>query len=120
MSPEEFATDLATLRADVEEARLAYEHAQGTSEPPAKTFTDFRATWDEWTHESRKEWLATFIDRILVTSAGRKRVPVSERLALYLVGRNQLTLRADGHPVFVGGHGSPFVTGADADGPIGE
>ena len=89
---------------------------------PAKTFTDFPPTWDEWTHESRKEWLATFIDRIVVTSAGRKRVPVSERIALYLVGQgSELTLRASGHPVFVGGQGSPFVSPTDAEGgEVGE
>jgi DNA invertase Pin-like site-specific DNA recombinase len=111
LTPTEFASELSTLRADVEEAQLAYDYARAEHEVPNDhSFSDFRGTWDEWTHESRKEWLGQFIDRVVLTSAQRKRVPVGQRMSLYPAGR--------GDPAVLDAHGSlQFVGEREFDPP---
>jgi hypothetical protein len=100
LTPAEFASELASLRADATEARLAHEQALAAQEVDVSSddFTDFRTCWEEWTHESRKEWLAGFIDRVVVTSAQRRRIPISERITPFIVGR--------GDPAFLDADGS--------------
>lgn len=104
MTASEFADTLAELRAAVAEAKLARDFVTAEHEvPAASTFEDFRASWDEWTHESRKEWLSRFLDRVVVTSAGGKPQAVSERMALHVTGRGDpVVLDQTGGFTFVG------------------
>ena len=81
ISAEEYNAELASLTESVTEARIAYEMTQEVSvEPPTREV--FQDVWDEWTDGSRREFLSRFLSKIIVRSANRRRVPVSDRIAV--------------------------------------
>jgi site-specific DNA recombinase len=86
MTPAEYADELAALKSDVEEARLAVEMAE-TTKVDVGTRERIADLWDTWTHETRREWLGKNLATVIVkkSGAGRgKAVHVSQRMALGL------------------------------------
>jgi hypothetical protein len=59
--------------------------------PPHPTLVRHTASlpqlWEEWTTESRREFLADFLHSVTIKSANRKPVPVAERMTILLSGR---------------------------------
>jgi DNA invertase Pin-like site-specific DNA recombinase len=59
--------------------------------------TELPTLWDEWTNESRREFLQKMILDCYVVPAHRRRIPIGERLALRLSGSSHRWLLSDGH-----------------------
>ena len=85
-----------------------------------KTETDFEAEavtleafWNEWTNESRSEWLQRVIDSCTVRTSHRMHIPVSDRLLLTLtITGEHVYVRRDGNTELVPSPaGSPGATG---------
>jgi site-specific DNA recombinase len=88
LTADEYNAELVALSEAVEEARIALEMAEAQPEPPLQ---DVRGLWDEWTDETRGEWLREVIERVDVTSARRRRgVPVYERVRIGYRGLGDL------------------------------
>jgi DNA invertase Pin-like site-specific DNA recombinase len=106
----EYNTELQSLTEAAIEARIAFEMTQARDSEPLKV-ARLREAWDSWTDESRREWLRTTIRDLLVRSAGRQRIPVSERMALRIEGvvANSRWLLPDGYYC-----GEPFGEARDA------
>lgn len=85
MSIDEYNTELASLNEAVIEARIAVEMIEPTGEPTGARRV-LVEVWDEWTDESRREWLREVIRDLFVRSAGRRRIHASKRMALRLSG----------------------------------
>jgi site-specific DNA recombinase len=86
MTPTEFADDLAALKAEVTEAEVAVEMAESTK-PELGSSERVADLWNEWSHETRKEWLSKNLETVIVKKSGAGRgnpVHVAERMALGL------------------------------------
>jgi site-specific DNA recombinase len=96
MTPQEYNAEFESLNELVEEAQIAHEMAKPMPKQP-QTVTDFQTVWDEWSNEDQREWLADFVGTVVVKTANKRRIPVSDRLGVMVQeGRQERWLLPDG------------------------
>lgn len=81
MEPAEYAEELRSLKADVEKARVSVEMAETAQADPARR-ESIADMWETWTDESRREYLNRMVKQVIVKSANRKPIPITERMAV--------------------------------------
>jgi site-specific DNA recombinase len=81
LEPAEYAAELRDLKAGVEEARISVEMAETNQADPALR-ESVAEMWETWTDESRREYLARTLKQVVVKSANKQRIPVTERMAV--------------------------------------
>jgi len=81
----EYNRELVALAEAVEEARVALEMAEVDHEAPR--VENVERVWEEWTDETRREWLREMVEVIEVTSARKRRnIPPPERVTMSFRG----------------------------------
>ena len=85
LSDEEYNAELIALAEVAEETRLALEQAErGAAQAAPEDVTEL---WENWTDETRREFLREVIERVEVESARRRRgVPMQERVRVEFRG----------------------------------
>jgi len=84
MSVADYTADLVEYQNDVEECQIILDMAEA-AKPMQGSRERVADLWDEWTHETRKEWLGKNVDQVIVRKSGQGRgnpIHVSERMAL--------------------------------------
>jgi site-specific DNA recombinase len=71
LTAEEYNRELVAVAEAAEEARLALEMAESDHEAPR--VENIERVWEEWTPETRREWLREMVEVVEVTSARRRR-----------------------------------------------
>jgi hypothetical protein len=85
LTAEEYNRELIALSEAVEEARIAVEMAELDREAPRVDSVE--RLWDEWTKETRREWLREMVERVDVVSARRRRnIPLPDRVTMSFRG----------------------------------
>ena len=88
LTAEEYNRELVSLAEAVEEARIALEMVDADDDAPE--VEDVRHLWEEWTDETRREWLREMVEGIEVASARRRRnVPLAERVRMRFRGLDE-------------------------------
>ena len=84
LTDEEYNAELVAVAEGVEEARIALEVAEsGLGEAPE----DVTTLWEEWTDETRREWLREVVERVEVVPArGKRGIPLGERIRMEFRG----------------------------------
>ncbi len=86
MSVADYTADLVEYQNEVAERQLGLEMAESTK-PELGSRERVADLWDEWSHETRKEWLGKNLEAVIVRKSGAGRgnpIHVSERMALGL------------------------------------
>jgi hypothetical protein len=93
LSAEEYNRELVALAEAVEEARIALEMAEADHAAPQ--VENVEGLWEEWTDETRREWLREIVEEVEVASARRRRgVPLPERVRMRFRGLDEPLLVA--------------------------
>ena len=85
LTDEEYNAELVAVAEGVEEARIALEVAESglAGEAPE----DVTTLWEEWTDETRREWLREVVERVEVVPArGKRGIPLGERIRMEFRG----------------------------------
>jgi hypothetical protein len=85
LTDEEYNAELVAAAEAVEEARVALDVAESglAGEAPE----DVTALWEEWTDETRREWLREVVERVEVAPArGKRGIPLGERIRVEFRG----------------------------------
>ncbi len=89
----EYNRELVGLAENVEEARIALEMTEADNEAPE--VENVERLWEEWTDESRREWLREMVETVDVSTAhGRHGVPLPERVRTSFRGLDEPILIA--------------------------
>jgi DNA invertase Pin-like site-specific DNA recombinase len=80
-------------------AQTALDALRDDSQPKAELIPEL---WDEWTPESRREFLGNYLEAVTVEPAKRQRTPLSERLRIKINQPGDIYIEADGQAVDYG------------------
>jgi DNA invertase Pin-like site-specific DNA recombinase len=85
LTDEEYNAELVDAAEAVEEARVVLDVAE--SGLAGKAPEDVTALWEEWTDETRREWLREVVERVEVVPArGKRGIPLGERIRMEFRG----------------------------------
>lgn len=83
LSAEEYAGELHSLNEAVQELQMAVAMEDDSPEIEINQ-SSLTEMWNAWTQESRREWLSNVLDKVVLSSAKRRRIPVADRLHVTL------------------------------------